>query len=129
MHYLAATDTLAGLSLHYNVAPAELRAHNRLFADTDLAGRPFLRIPRGTYAGAGLRPAPDAGAARKAAVKRFQLATKCVDAEMARVYVAAADGRVDEAAAAWRRDEAWVREQEQREQRGRDAVGRGKKAQ
>ncbi|KAF8539667.1 hypothetical protein BDD12DRAFT_836974 [Trichophaea hybrida] len=52
-------------------------------------------------------------------VKRFQLRTKCVDVEMARAYLCAAEGELEIAVEAYLGDETWVGEQGERRGRGR----------
>ncbi|KAJ6263574.1 hypothetical protein Dda_2138 [Drechslerella dactyloides] len=108
LHYLSPNDTLASLSLLYDVPLATLRAYNRLYSDTLLPGRPYLLIPRTHYTGPSLSPSP-IQPPESSTVTRFQVATKCVEYDIARVYLAAADWDLDAAVERYIADEAWER--------------------
>jgi hypothetical protein len=126
IHFIRATDTLPGLALLYNVPPIVLRSHNRLWSDHLLVARSAIAIPASHYQGESHSPAAEEGNDKKCLLKRFQITTKCVDVKMAEAYLDAAGGRLEEAVDAWRGDEGWVREQEERERRGKGIVsGRG----
>jgi hypothetical protein len=126
LHFVKPTDTLAGLSLLYNVPAPLLRSYNRLFVDAHLLARQAIAIPATHYSGPSHSARPEEDDEKKSLVKRFQLRTKCVDVKMAEVYLEAADGGLEEAVETYRGDEGWVKEQEERERRGKGVVsGRG----
>ncbi|RPB06195.1 hypothetical protein L873DRAFT_30579 [Choiromyces venosus 120613-1] len=123
-HYLRETDTLQTLSLQYNLPLPLLRSHNRIFADNLLHGRRCIGIPSPPYIGPSLSPEPGdiVAEGRKAAAKRFQLRTKCLDADVAEVYLSAADWDEELAVGNWVVDEKWLEENPMVERR----VGKGK---
>ncbi|KAH0614027.1 uncharacterized protein H6S33_005913 [Morchella sextelata] len=107
-HYIRPTDSLLSISVLYNLPAQTLRLHNRLYSDHLLHARRTLEIPH-PYSGPSLSHPPTeeeaAEEARKSAVKRFQVRTKCTDWEAAEVYLKEAGW--DEAAALrrWEADE------------------------
>jgi len=126
VHFVRPTDTVAGLSLHYGVPLPVLRSHNRLFTDSLLSARQAISIPAGYFPGASASPAAEEGSDGKALVKRFQVRTKCVDVKMAEAYLDSASGGFEGAVTQYLEDEGWVREQEERERRGKGIIsGRG----
>lgn len=115
LHFLHPTDdTIASLSLRYRVPAPVLRAHNKLPADHLLAARRTLLIPGSHYPAArgSLRPRPvdgEAEEARKAKVRRWMVACKCADYDVAELYLAQAGHDLGLAVEAFRADEEWER--------------------
>ncbi|KAB8754763.1 hypothetical protein FH972_026552 [Carpinus fangiana] len=125
-HHLRPTDTLAALSLAYAVPAPVLRAHNRLHADHLLAARRTLRIPGSHYAGPSLsaRPVEDpAEAERKARLRRFMVAAKCHEYEVAELYLRQAGGELGAALERWEEDERWERENPLQKGKGKGQGG------
>lgn len=127
LHFLAPDDTLFSLSLRYAIPAHVLRAHNRLPAGADhlLHARRTLQIPAAA-AGApppvSLSPRPVAGEAeeaRKAAVRRWMVACKCAEYEVAELYLQQTGGDLDSAVERFLADEEW-------EKRNPRAKGEGK---
>ncbi|CAN8096307.1 unnamed protein product [Discula destructiva] len=128
LHFLAPDDTLPSLSLRYDIPLALLRAHNRLpafGADHLLHARRTLRIPPDPVTAqprVSLSPRPvdgEAEEARKAAVRRWMVACKCADYEVAELYLGQSGGDVDGAVGAFLADEEW----ERRNPRGKGREG------
>lgn len=115
LHFLHPTDdTIPSLSLRYRVPAPVLRAHNKLPADHLLAARRTLLIPGSHYPAArgSLRPRPvdgEAEEARKAKVRRWMVACKCADYDVAELYLAQAGHDLGAAVEAFLADEAWER--------------------
>ncbi|ETN46311.1 uncharacterized protein HMPREF1541_00495 [Cyphellophora europaea CBS 101466] len=110
VHHLSPDDTLASLSLAYAVAPQVLKQHNALFSDHLLSGRKFLLVPASHYSGPSLSTPPDpAEEERKTNIRRWMVATKCADYQVAELYLKGADGVLDVAVDAFRADEEWER--------------------
>ncbi|KAL1905142.1 hypothetical protein Sste5344_009088 [Sporothrix stenoceras] len=92
LHYLDHDrDSIASLSLRYNVPADLLRQANRLTADHLLQARRVIQIPSlsGTTV-ASLSPQPverEAEARRKAAIRRFMVACKVSDYDLAVLYL------------------------------------------
>ncbi|PWW79806.1 hypothetical protein C7212DRAFT_355566 [Tuber magnatum] len=124
IHYIRATDTLPTIALQYNLPVSLLRSHNRIFSDHLLHGRRTVDIPSPPYIGPSLSPAPEdlEGEGRKAAAKRFQLKTKCLDADVADVYLREAEWDEELAVKNWEMDDKWVRDNPMLER----SVGKGK---
>lgn len=121
IHFLAPDDTLLSLSLRYGIPAQHLRAHNRLPAGADhlLAARRTLRIPPSPGPGqsssavvVSLSPQPVEGEAeveRKARIRRWMVACKCADYEVAELYLAQSGGEVDAAVERFVADGEWER--------------------
>ncbi|KAK6353015.1 hypothetical protein TWF696_005006 [Orbilia brochopaga] len=107
-HYLSEPDSIASLSLLYGVPPATLRSYNQLYSDHLLPARSYLLIPRSHYIGPSLSPSP-LQRPESAVIARFQVATKCVDYDVAKGYLASADWDIDIAVERYLADEAWER--------------------
>ncbi|KAJ9624325.1 uncharacterized protein PV06_07638 [Exophiala oligosperma] len=104
-------DTLASLSLAYNVPVAVLRRHNNLFSDSLLAARKHVLIPRSHYDGPPLSTPPDPEEeGRKTRLRRWMVATKCADYGVATLYLKGSGGDLDTAVQAFRADEEWERD-------------------
>ncbi|KAI5812477.1 hypothetical protein BZA77DRAFT_324018 [Pyronema omphalodes] len=123
LHFVKPTDTLPGLAAAYGVSPDLLRVRNGISEDAHLAARQAIAIPEG---GDSQSPAPLEGQEIESTRRRFQSMTNCDDTEMAEAYILSHDGVLEKAIEAWTEDERWVREQEERERKGKGIVsGRG----
>lgn len=115
LHFLDhAHDTVTSLSLRYGVPAPVLRRANRLHSDHLLAGRRAIVIPGTHYAGGvSLSPRPVGGEgdeARKGRIRRWMVATKVADYDVALLYMEQAGDDLDAALEAYFADEAWERE-------------------
>ncbi|EWC47141.1 hypothetical protein DRE_03510 [Drechslerella stenobrocha 248] len=108
VHHLRSTDTLPALSLLYSTPLPILRSYNRLYSDALLAARSHILIPASHYLGPSLSPSTTQSP-RSTALARFQLASKCVDYDLANAYLDAADGQLDAALKQYAADEQWER--------------------
>ncbi|RPB13162.1 hypothetical protein P167DRAFT_564676 [Morchella conica CCBAS932] len=110
-HYIRPTDSLLSISVLYNLPAQTLRLHNRLYSDHLLHARRTLEIPH-PYSGPSLSHLPTeeeaVEEARKSAVKRFQVRTKCTDWEAAEVYLKEAEWDEAVALRRWEADERAV---------------------
>lgn len=114
VHHLSPTDTLQSLSLAYSVPLPILRQHNNFptsgGADYLVAARKFLLIPASHYTGPSLSTPPDPEEEeRKNKVRRWMMATKCVDYSVAGLYLKGAEWDVENAVERFRADEEWER--------------------
>ena len=113
-HHLHPSDTLASISLAYSVPIPILRRHNGLYSDSLLHGRRTLSIPGSHYkGGVSLSPKPvesEEERERKAKLRRFMVAVKCHEYDLAELYLKNAKGNLDGALQAWREDEKWEKE-------------------
>ncbi|KAK3380059.1 hypothetical protein B0T24DRAFT_520142 [Lasiosphaeria ovina] len=103
-------DTVLSLSLRYGVSAAALRRANNLGSDFLLQGRRAVLIPGG---GASLSPRPVEGEeeeARKAKIRRWMVATKVADYDVAVLYLEQAGYDFHDATEAYFADEAWERD-------------------
>ncbi|KAH8894827.1 hypothetical protein GQ53DRAFT_857035 [Thozetella sp. PMI_491] len=112
LHFLDhAHDTTASLSLRYGVPVHALRRANNLHSDHLLAARRTILIPGAWYrGGVSLSPRPVEGEeeeVRRSKIRRFMVATKVADYDMAVLYLDAADYELEEAVAACLEDEKW----------------------
>ena len=113
VHYLRHSDTLASISLAYNVPLQILRTHNNLYSDHLISARHEISIPASHYRGPSLSAEPvesEEERQRKARLRRFMMRTKCSDYGMAEVYLKDAKEDVDQAVRRWEDDERWERE-------------------
>lgn len=126
IHHLRHThpqDTVLSLSLRYGVSAEALRRHNGLTSDHLLAARRTVRIPiptTTTTTSSGtvtpfqsLSPTPvedEAEVARKTAIRRWMVACKEADYDVAVVYLEGAGYDLDEAVRRYVADELWARE-------------------
>ncbi|TPX11164.1 uncharacterized protein E0L32_000982 [Thyridium curvatum] len=133
-------DTVASLSLRYGVPAAALRAANRLPSDALLAARRAVVIPsgsgtrRGPGPGGGLvslSPRPVGGEAeelRKAKIRRWMVACKEADYDVAVLYLEGADYDLALATEAYLADEEWERAHPVEQGAGRSGASRTGKA-
>lgn len=111
VHFLSPDDTLHSLSLAYRVPQDVLRKHNHLFSDSLLTARKFLLIPRSYYDGPPLSTPPDPEEEeRKNKVRRWMIATKCAEYNMAQLYLKGSQYDLEIAIEAFKADEQWEKD-------------------
>ncbi|KAK1751666.1 hypothetical protein QBC47DRAFT_390691 [Echria macrotheca] len=125
LHFLDhADDTVTSLSLRYGVPAVALRRANNLASDHLLAARRTILIPATHYPhGVSLSPRPVEGEeeeARKAKIRRWMVACKVADYEVAVLYLEQADYDFQDAVDAYLADEAWERDHPLDRSGGRD---------
>ncbi|KAK3375164.1 hypothetical protein B0H63DRAFT_269231 [Podospora didyma] len=107
-------DTISSLSLRYNVPASALRRANKLGSDHLLLGRRSVLIPGRFYKGGlSLSPRPVEGEeeeVRKGKIRRWMVACKCSDYDIAVLYLEQAGYDFDDASEAYFGDEAWESE-------------------
>lgn len=111
-------DTVTSLSLRYGVPAPALRRANGLDvgggADHLLAARRTALIPGAWYrGGASLSPRPVEGEeeeARKGRIRRWMVACKVAEYDVAVLYLEQSGGDLEQAVEAYFADEAWERE-------------------
>ncbi|KAF2085490.1 hypothetical protein K490DRAFT_75115 [Saccharata proteae CBS 121410] len=107
-------DSIINLSLRYGVPVNALRRTNNLFADHLLVGRRTILIPGEYYkGGVSLSPRPVEGEEeekRKAKIRRWQVACKVSEYDVALLYLKQADYDLDAAIEAYKDDERWEKE-------------------
>ncbi|KAK6539960.1 hypothetical protein TWF694_008794 [Orbilia ellipsospora] len=108
LHHLHPSDSITTLSLRYSIPPSVLRSHNRLYADSLLSGRSYILIPREYYSGPSLSPNP-VQSVEESTLKRFQVWTKCVEYDIAKIYLEESGWDFDKAVERWEADESWER--------------------
>ncbi|KAF3770539.1 hypothetical protein M406DRAFT_320425 [Cryphonectria parasitica EP155] len=112
LHFLHPTDdTVPSLSLRYNVPAPVLRRYNKLTSDHLLSARRTILIPGSHYpSGVSLSPRPVEGEeeeARKAKVRRWMVACKCPDYEIAELYLEQSGHDLNQAVEKYVADEEW----------------------
>ncbi|KAK4190114.1 hypothetical protein QBC35DRAFT_491395 [Podospora australis] len=114
LHFLSPSDSIPSLSLTYNVPPHILRSHNNLPSDHLLAARRTILIPASHHkSGISHSPRPVDGEEeelRKSKIRRWMVACKEHDYDVALLYLEAAGYDLDEAVARYADDERWERE-------------------
>lgn len=115
LHFVdASRDTLASLSLRYGVPIEALRKTNSLYSDHLLAARKTVLIPGEYYkGGVSLSPRPIEGEEeeiRKGKVRKWMVACKVAEYDLALLYLKQADYDLDLAIEAYRADEKWEQE-------------------
>jgi hypothetical protein len=111
IHHLSGDDTLQSLSLAYRVPIEVIRRHNKIHADNLLSGHKWLLIPASHYNGPPLSSPPDPEEEeRKNKLRRWMVATKCADYEVAQLYLKGSDYDLDIAIESFREDERWEKE-------------------
>ncbi|KAK9767941.1 hypothetical protein K7432_001804 [Basidiobolus ranarum] len=106
VHYVKPKDTLFGIALKYGVEITDLKKVNRMF-DNNVIARRYLLIP-GYFGPTESEPTPDEEL--KAAVKRFQLLSKCVDPNEAKYYMATNNYIMENALQAYQIDLQWEKD-------------------
>ncbi|OAL19644.1 hypothetical protein AYO20_11619 [Fonsecaea nubica] len=108
VHFVGSEDSLQSLSLAYKVPLQVLRRHNNLYSDQLLAARKWILIPRSHYTGPPLSTPPDAEEEeRKTKLRRWMIATKCANYNVAQLYLKGSDFNLELAVEAFRADEEW----------------------
>ena len=111
LHFLNhAQDTISSLSLRYNIPAVLIRSANNIGSDHLLAGRRTVLIPGRRVS---LSPRPIEGEEeerRKAKIRRWMVACKVSDYDVAVFYLEQADYDFDHAIEAYFADEAWERD-------------------
>ncbi|KAJ9653564.1 hypothetical protein H2198_007285 [Neophaeococcomyces mojaviensis] len=111
VHFLSSDDTLHSVSLAYQVPQHVLRKHNNLFSDSLLIARKFLLVPRSHYNGPPLSAPPDPEEEeRKNKVRRWMVATKCAEYNMAQLYLKGSQYHLEPAIDAFKADEQWEKD-------------------
>lgn len=114
LHFLDPDDSIASLSLQYGVPAFALRRTNELYADHLLAARKTVLIPGEFYkGGVSLSPRPLEGEEeelRKAKVRRFMVACKVAEYDVALLYLQQADYDLERAISNFKADDSWERE-------------------
>lgn len=106
IHYLLPNDSVISISFQYSIPSNIIRSHNRLYSDSLLAGRNFILIPRDWYIGPSHSPNP-VQSEEENALKRFQIRTKCVEYDIAKVYLDESGWDLERAVEKWTADERW----------------------
>jgi LysM repeat protein len=115
LHFLDhAHDTIASLSLRYNVPAPVLRRANNLTSDHLLVARRTIIVPGSHYrGGVSLSPRPIEGEEeemRKGKIRRWMVATKVPEYDVAVFYLEQAEYDVEAAMEKYLDDERWERE-------------------
>lgn len=105
---------MLSLSLLYKLPTQVIRNRNHLFSDHLLHARRTIKIPGQLYSGPSLSHPPTEEEqerdARKSKLKRFQLKTKCIDFDSAKVYLEGSGWDEELATRNWLADEKWAKE-------------------
>lgn len=108
VHYLTAEDSVASLSLAYAVPVPILRTHNSVYSDSLLMARKWILIPHSHYQGPPLSSPPDpVEEERKNKLRRWMVATKCPDYDVAILYLKGHDYDLEAAVGAFKADDEW----------------------
>ena len=111
VHFLIPEDSLHSLSLAYRVPQDVLRRHNALFSDSLLIARKFVLIPQAYYTGPPLSNPPDPEEEeRKNKLRRWMVATKCPEYNVAQLYLKGSQYDLEVAIEAFKADEQWEKE-------------------
>ncbi|USW49357.1 Putative LysM and putative peptidoglycan-binding domain-containing protein 1-4 [Septoria linicola] len=114
LHFLTPNDTMSALSLAYGVPINALRKTNNVYADHLLQGRKTLLIPGEFYkGGVSLSPQPvesEEEELKKNKIRRWQVACKVAEYDVAVLYLKNADWDLEDAIAAFREDEQWEKD-------------------
>ena len=113
LHFLHPEDTVSSIALRYRVPLQALRSHNSLFSDSLVQARRTILIPGAYYQGPSLSPRPVEGEeeeARKGKVRRFMVACKVAEYDVALLYLKQTDYDLDEAVTRFQEDEQWEKE-------------------
>jgi len=115
LHFVdPAHDTVTILSIRYGVPAPVLRRQNAIYSDHLLAGRKTVLISGEYYTGGvSLSPRPVEGEEeelRKAKIRKWMMACKVVDYEIALFYLKQVDYDLEFAIMAYKDDEQWEQE-------------------
>lgn len=130
IHNLRPDDSIASLSLAYNVPVSVLRSHNTLFSDHLLSARRTIAIPSSHYRGPSLSSEPvesEEEIERKSRIRRFMMQTKCHEYNLAELYLKNSGENLEKAVRNWEDDERWEKENpmKKKEKRKGNFVGSG----
>ncbi|KAI1828222.1 hypothetical protein F4861DRAFT_171971 [Xylaria intraflava] len=131
LHFLDhAHDSVNSLSLRYNVPASVLRRANNIASDHLIAGRRTVIIPGQYYkGGVSLSPRPVEGEdeeARKAKIRRWMVACKVHDYDVALLYLEQAEYDLKVATDTYFADEEWERKHSTiAARKGKGIFGRG----
>ncbi|KAF2261762.1 hypothetical protein CC78DRAFT_469514 [Lojkania enalia] len=107
-------DSITSLSLRYGIPAEALRGSNGLYADHLLAARRTVLIPGEYYkGGVSLSPRPLEGEEeeiRKSKVRKWMVACKVAEYDVALLYLQQADYDLNQAIGAYKADERWEKE-------------------
>lgn len=108
VHYLSRDDSIQSVSLAYQVPAPILRSHNGIFDDHLLAARKWILIPQTHYRGPPLSTPPDPEEEeRKNKVRRWMVATKCPEYNIATLYLRDNNYDLNQAVDVYISDEQW----------------------
>ncbi|EME47170.1 hypothetical protein DOTSEDRAFT_165998 [Dothistroma septosporum NZE10] len=111
LHFLKPDDSLHSLSLAYGVPTHALRRANNVFSDHLIQGRKTVIIPGEYYkGGVSLSPQPvesEEEELKKNKTRRWMMACKVAEYDVAVLYLKQADWDLDAAIEAFKEDEQW----------------------
>ena len=111
IHFLNSEDNVSSISVAYRVPIPVLRQHNRLNENNLLAARKWILIPRSHYQGPPLSTPPDPEEEeRKNKLRRWMVASKCADYNVATLYLKGSDYNLEMAVEAFKADEQWEKD-------------------
>lgn len=114
LHFLTPNDTISSLSLAYGVPISALRKTNNVYADHLIQGRKTILIPGEHYkGGVSLSPQPlesEEEELKKNKLRRWQVACKVAEYDVALMYLKNADWDLDSAIDAYRDDDQWEKD-------------------
>ncbi|QDS77786.1 hypothetical protein FKW77_005430 [Venturia effusa] len=121
-------DSIHTLSIRYGVPPSALRRANGLFSDNLIAARRTIIVPGEYYkGGVSLSPRPLEGEeeeARKGKVRKWMVACKVSEYDVALLYLKQSDYSLESAIEAFKADEKWERENPLAKGKGKANSGR-----
>ncbi|PHH79087.1 hypothetical protein CDD80_5646 [Ophiocordyceps camponoti-rufipedis] len=124
-------DTVSSLSLRYRVPASVLRRANNITSDQLLLGRKTILIPAQYCAnGVSLSPCPVLGEEeelRKSKIRRFMIACKVADYDVALLYLEQSDYHLRAAVDSYFDDESWERKHPRPQSGDNAKVGRRQK--
>lgn len=114
LHFVAPEDSMRSLALAYDVPIAALRKTNNVYSDHLIQARKTLLIPGEYYkGGVSLSPTPlesEEEEIKKNKVRRWMVACKVAEYDVATLYMQQADWDFDAAVEAYKEDERWEKE-------------------
>jgi len=114
LHFVAPEDSMRSLALAYDVPIAALRKTNNIYSDHLIQARKTLLIPGEYYkGGVSLSPRPlesEEEEIKKNKVRRWMVACKVAEYDVATLYMQQADWDFDAAVEAYKEDERWEKE-------------------
>lgn len=108
VHFVDSEDSLQSISLAYKVPVTVLRRNNNLYSDQLVVARKWILIPKTHYTGPPLSSPPDPEEEeRKTKLRRWMVATKCADYNVATLYLKGSDYNLEIAVESFKADEEW----------------------